>query len=367
MVDPFGIEVDPIHEVNFFFMRFILFTLPLLLLVGCRGVKGEEERSSPRPVKSQQVEVATTQRRVFAGLSTPDEAVNLAFRMGGQVVDFPVSKGAWVERGALIAELDPREIRLEVEANRSAFEEAASQRERMRRLLAHEAISQQEYEMANTRYAQARSSLKNSEALLKECRILAPFSGVIERTYVDTYERVAAGAPIARLVNPATRTVSFTLPENLLQIFESPSTHFEVAFDNYPGHPFRAEVKNFARTSSDASGFPASLRLLGSDFERYPITPGLSCQITMQSASPLQGALSIPMSAIYAPPQGGTYVWVINPKGRVERRSIELGELLPGDRVVVEKGLTGGEKIVTAGTYHLQEGEAVKIIPSNHE
>ena len=347
-------------------MRSILFTL-LLLLLGCRGERGVSEGSSPRPIKSQRVEVATTQQRIFAGLSTPDEAVNLAFKMGGQVVDFPVSKGAWVDRGALIAELDPREIRLEVEANRSAFEEAASQRERMRRLLAHEAISQQEYEVANTRYTRARSTLENSEALLKESRIVAPFSGVIERTYVDTYQRVSAGEPIARLVNPETRTVSFTLPENLLQLFESPTTHFEVRFDNYPGHPFRAEVKNFARTSSDASGFPASLRLLELEPELYPITPGLSCQITMESADPLRGALSIPLSAIYAPAQGGSYVWVINPDGRVERRPVRLGELLSGDRVVVEEGLKGDEEIVTAGTYQLQEGEQVKIIPYGHE
>lgn len=334
----------------------------LLPIWGCQGGdKGVAERSA-RPVKSMVVERSDTLSRTFAALSTPDDAVTLAFKMGGQVLSIPVSKGQAVARGELIAELDPRKVELEVEAGRTLFEEASSQLERMRQLLAYEAISVQEFEVANTRYVQTRSAYESAQALLKDTRIAAPFSGVIERTYVDAYEHVAAGQAIARLVNPSTQTVSFTLPEQMLPLLESPSTRFEVRFDNYPGALFRAEVKNFARTSSDASGFPVSLRLTEDDRARYPISPGISCRVTMLSPDPIAGAMVVPLTAIYAPAQGGDFVWVIQSDNTVKEEAVVLGELIGSDRVVILRGLKGGERIVTAGVYQLQTGDRVHVI-----
>ena len=47
-------------------------------------------------------------------MATPDDAVNLAFKVAGQVLDVPVSQGAGVKKGELLAELDPRDIELQV-------------------------------------------------------------------------------------------------------------------------------------------------------------------------------------------------------------------------------------------------------------
>lgn len=332
-----------------------------LLAEGCsRPPTTEAER--PRPVKITTTQRASTLQKEFVGLSTPDDAVNLAFKIGGQIQTIPVSKGRAVERGALIAELDPKEVELQVDADLTAYQEASSQLQRMKRLLAHEAISMQEYEAATTRHAQAKAAYENARALLQDTKIRAPFQGVIEATYVDAFQRVAAGEAIARLVNPRTTTVSFTIPERSLYLLEQPETRFWVRFDNYPGKVFPARLKNFARTSTDASGFPTSLTLYDLDWERYPIAPGMSCMISMQIADPVAGAVSLPISAIYAPASGGTWVWVVNAQNRVERHAVRLGDLLGSDRVVIDSGLRADERVVTAGIYRLHEGEAVSII-----
>jgi multidrug resistance efflux pump len=62
----------------------------------------------------------------------------------------------------------------------------------MKRLLAHEAVSQQEFEVAQTAYVQAKSQYENSKDLLQDTKLRAPFAGVIERTYVDAYQRVSS-------------------------------------------------------------------------------------------------------------------------------------------------------------------------------
>ena len=54
-------------------------------------------------------------------------------------------------------------------------------------------------------------------------------------------------------------------------------------------------------------------------------------------------------------------MWVVS-GDRVQLQKVELGEIFGRNRVVVRSGLTGGEKIVTAGIYQLQEGERVVVI-----
>lgn len=140
--------------------------------------------------------------------------MNLAFKLSGQVLDVPVSQGESVKKGALLAELDPRDIQLQVSADRSAYEEARSQLQRMQRLLEHEAVSQQEFEAsrpAMRRPALLMTTLSTCSRRPSSGRL---FASVVERKYVDNYERVQAGQTIVRVVNPVTTQVQFTLPES---------------------------------------------------------------------------------------------------------------------------------------------------------
>ena len=341
-------------------MRIVTLLLVWGLVAACDYMPDRPLR--PRVVRVEVAEYAGCVDKDFAGMLTPDEATNLAFKIAGQVLSVPVSKGDSVTRGALLAVLDPRDVELQVEATRSAFEEARSRLERARRLREHDAISEQEYESAQTLCSQARSAYDNSSGLLKDTRLRAPFAGVVERTYVDAYQRVTAGQTVLRLVNPISTTVGFTLPESRLAELGRKSTSFRVVFDNIPKISFVAVVKDYARTASDASGFPVSLRLLGVDTLRYRIIPGMSCTVTMRTADDLRELVSVPISAIYAPLSDGNYVWVVDSMDIVSRRRVYLGEIFNRDRVFVDSGVEPGERVVVAGVYRIAEGEKVRII-----
>ena len=276
-----------------------------------------------RPVKVTTASHSAFIERDFAGMATPDDAVTLAFKVAGQVLDLPVSTGEYVAKGTLLAELNPRDIELQVASDRSAFEQARSQFARMQRLLEHQAVSQQEFEAARTRYTQAQSTYENSLDGLKDTKLRAPFASVVERKYVDTYERVQAGQAVIRVVNPRSTTVQFTVPEQGLELLTADSTRFSVVFDNYRNTTFRAALKEFVKTSSDASGFPVSLRLVDVDTTRYRIAPGMSCIVSMRVADRMPDVVSLPVTAIYAPAEGGDYVWVVGRDDRVSLRAVD--------------------------------------------
>ncbi|MBE6182614.1 MAG: efflux RND transporter periplasmic adaptor subunit [Rikenellaceae bacterium] len=341
-------------------MRLFVFVFLLFGLSGCS--QRQSSNNVARPVKVIIADRAGFIDKDFAGMATADDAVNLAFKVSGQVLAMPVSEGEVVAKGRLLAELDPRDIELQVAADRSAFEQARSQLARMERLVQHEAVSQQEVEVARTHFTQSQSTYKNSLDMLKETKLRAPFASVVERTYVDIYERVQAGQAIIRVVNPISTSVKFTLPESGLPLLTSDSTAFTVTFDNYRDVRFVARLKEYVKTSSDASGYPVSLKLIDVDPARYRIVPGMSCVVTMRSVDPQPDAVSVPLSAIYAPAQGGTYVWVVTSNDRVSRRKVTLGELYGRNQVIINSGVESGDRVVTAGVYRLREGEHVRIL-----
>lgn len=317
---------------------------------------------TPRSVKVAMVQEVNYVDRDFAGMSTADDATMLAFKLSGQVLSVDVGKGDYVRRGELLAQLDPRDVELQVASDRSQYERALSQSERMRRLLERNAVSQQDVEVADAAFVQARSAYENSRDLLAETKLRAPFDGVVERTYVDAFQRVESGQTILRLVNPVSTTVEFTMSEKSMSVLADTSSRYYVRFDNYPDRQFSARLDSYAKTASDASGFPVSLKLNKSELQDVRITPGMTCQVMIHTIDYSSHEVMIPLTAIYAPAQGGTYVWVVTDDSKVSLRPVELGGLLGRDMVGVKMGLAAGEEVVTAGVYRLHEGESVKII-----
>lgn len=353
-----------LKEGQFFLSMCRFYSLLIFSLVAVSCGRHHNNSKAPVAVKVARAEMVNSIERDFAGMATADDAVNLAFKISGQVLSVDVSKGDYVQRGALLARLDPRDVELQEASSKSQFEQAKSQYERMQRLLDHEAVSQQEYELALSRYVQAQSAYENSKDLLSETRLKAPFGGVVERTYVDTYQRVQSGETIVRLVNPMSTTVEFTMPEKSLPLLLDSTISFSVRFDNIPNRKFSARLDTYAKTSSDAYGFPVSLKIGREEAERYRISPGMTCQVVMhtQSRNAGQSLLVVPLSAIYAPASGEEYVWRVMPDLRVKLYRVSLGELYGRDMVSIISELPSGAEIVTAGVYKLRDGDSVKPI-----
>ena len=61
--------------------------------------------------------------------------------------------------------------------------------------------------------------------------------------------------------------------------------------------------------------------------------------------------------------KGGAYVFVIRPDSIAERRMIELGPEV-NNRVIVERGVVPGEKIVVEGFHKLTHGDKVDPVPA---
>jgi multidrug efflux pump subunit AcrA (membrane-fusion protein) len=104
-----------------------------LLCAGC----GEEETQEPlsRPIRAIRIgdEEAFT-GRTFPGTAEAVEAVDLSFRVGGPLVNFPGKElGKQVNKGDLLAEIDTRDFQLRLLDTQAALAKAESELEGMRK------------------------------------------------------------------------------------------------------------------------------------------------------------------------------------------------------------------------------------------
>ena len=88
----------------------------------------------------------------------------------------------------------------------------------------------------------------------------------------------------------------------------------------------------------------------------------MTCVATVITPESDRRAVLLPLTAIYAPIEGGEYVWVVGDDDRVYRRRVVLGSPSGADGVIVLDGVTSSDRVVVAGVYHLVEGERVKVL-----
>ena len=338
----------------------------MLLVTSC-GHKKEGDATLIRPVKTATASSQSVIRKDFSGIVEAVEYVKLAFRVSGQVINLPVVEGQRVKKGQLIAAIDPRDISLQYAADKAAYETAAAQVERNKRLLGRQAISVQEYEISVANYQKAKSAYELSSNNMRDTKLTAPFDGSIEKRLVENYQRVNSGEGIVQLVNTQKLRIKFTVPDDYLYLLRAKDVTFKVVFDTYPDTVFNAKLEEYLDISTAGTGIPVTITIEDPAFNRslYDVKPGFTCSIRFTAdVGPLvqDSWTIIPLSAVFGESEGKKmYVWVVE-DNKVHKREVTVNAPTGEAQVLISKGLKPEEKIVNAGVYQLVEGENVKDI-----
>ena len=84
--------------------------------VGC-GQEEVETKPVVRPIKMLDLSAGSTGEVLeYPGQVEPLQNVEMAFEVSGKVTAFPVSEGQFVKKGEVIARLDPRDYKAQLDA-----------------------------------------------------------------------------------------------------------------------------------------------------------------------------------------------------------------------------------------------------------
>ncbi|MHA6287253.1 efflux RND transporter periplasmic adaptor subunit [Maricaulis sp. CAU 1757] len=349
--------------------------LPLAGLALLAACSQPEPVAEPAPRLVQLADVtglAEQSRYEFVGRVEARISVDMAFQVGGQLAELPITEGERVEQGALVARLDTEDFDRAVREAGVQLQQARADLERQTTLHERGIASQAALENAQTTYDLRAVALESARRNLEYTALTAPFDGLVSRRLVDNFTIVSPGQPILRIQDTGELRVSVPVSEDMVALFDRTDLiSLEAAFPFLPGQTFALEPRELVSEPDSASQTYRALAALPDDIPAN-ILPGMTATVWAEFNRPAAtaSALRVPLTAVTEAPDGSARVWVFqasedNPDaGIVRPRAIRLG----GSRdrmVIVTDGLSAGEQVVTAGVQALYDGMPVRPLSAS--
>lgn len=294
---------------------------------------------------------------------------DLAFRIGGKVSRRLVEEGERVKANQPLAELDPQDVRLQLEATRAQVTAATAnlnlvraERDRYKTLLERQMVSHSQYDNAENLYRAGEARLKQIKAEFDVANnqagyavLRAPQDGVVAKRAVEVGQVVAAGQTVFTLATDGEREVLISFPEQNYGRFKV-GQPVSVELWTQPGQRFDGRIRELSPAADPKSRtFAARIAFSAG---KVPAELGQSARVFIQSADEL--SLSVPLSALTAE-GGATYVWRVDAHNTLHKTPVRVGAF--GEKTVpVLEGLSASDWVVAAGVHVLHEGLQVRPV-----
>jgi membrane fusion protein (multidrug efflux system) len=322
---------------------------------GWGGSGGGETAGPAVPVR-----VARVTRRPIAqyfqtqGTLEAENEVDLVARTTGPVVELATEEGRRVAKGDLLARLDDREIRAQLEVAQVRLKEARTIYERAKELDKAGLVSQEGFDRARAEYQSAQGDFERLRVQLAYTEITAPFSGLVVERYVRFAEHVGAGDRLFRISDFDPLLCPIQVPERELPRLAVGQTAV-ITVEAFPGRRFDARVLRLSPVVDAATGtVKVTLEVEGGGVLR----PGMFATVQLEMER-RPDALVIPKSALALDSLGDAVFVAEN--GVAQRRSLVLG-FQNQDLLEVREGLSEGEPVIAVGQDGLSDGTPVEVM-----
>jgi len=306
----------------------------------------------------------------LAGTVESQTLVNIAFRVGGRIIERLVDVGDTVEPGQLIARLDPTD---ETNALRAAeaglvaangqLSEARINYDRQRQLYERQIAARVAFERAEQVYTTTQAGADAAAAQvgiarrrLEDTALYADTAGVITEVGAEPGEIVQSGRMIVQKSQDDGLDAVFDVAAAILEA-SPPDPDVTVALSLTPGVTAQGRVREVAPRADPVTGtFRVRVGLIDP-----PIGMRLGSTVTGRTTFGGVGAIELPASALTGT-EGAPAVWVVDPAtSTVALRPIGVERFNPAS-VRVSDGLAVGETVVTAGVQALRPGQQVRLL-----
>jgi RND family efflux transporter MFP subunit len=276
---------------------------------------------------------------------------SLEAKISGKIERMLVVPGQTVRAGELLAELDAREMRAKLDQALAVRDEAEQESRRATGLLSTHAISQQEYDLAQSRARVAAATVTELETVLDHARIVAPFDGLVTRKLADVGDLAAPGKLLLELEDPSALRFEADVPEALIDRL-SLGSRFSIRVASLTNdlEGVCSEITPVADPSSRTFlvkfDLPAESGLRVGQFGRVLIPVGEGA------------ALRVPTSAVVQ--RGQMELVFVAANARAQLRLVKTGKRI-GQEVEVVSGIGAGEEVVSEGAANLVDGQPLQI------
>ncbi len=146
-------------------------------------MEAQNERARPAKIVSV-LSDGISVLRTFPGMLEATKKADLAFRVGGQLIELPAQAGLQVNKGGLLARLDESEFQNTLEERQARFDLASIQHDQASKLLEKKLTSKLQYDQTKAELKSARAALEQARDNLENTRMQAQIDGNVARVDV---------------------------------------------------------------------------------------------------------------------------------------------------------------------------------------
>ena len=311
--------------------------------------------------------------------------IDIRARVEGYLMNWSFQEGSMVNKGQHLFQIEKDQYKntldyskADLDSKTAAWEKAKLDVARLKPLLATNAISQNDYDVAVTTEKQTRAAVASSKADLEQATLNlsytdmdSPITGYIGSVQVRPGNLVGRGEStlLATVSAVDPMYVNFQMNEtDYLSIMRYAANHKGELIKNGPikvyltladkkKYPIPGEI-DFMDRNVNANTGTIALRAKVANPEHI-IKPGNYCQVQLVLGEK-DSTVIVPQSSLTIV-QGKYFAFEVNDSNKVNRVPVATGRSFE-NKIVIARGLKPGSKIMLEGFQKFQEGMTIKPV-----
>lgn len=286
------------------------------------------------------------------------EQVVITATVADKVATINFDDGQTITKGEVIVELDSGEERAELDAAKSAFNEAQKQYNRAKELRRQGATAQSVLDEQRRVFEMAKAQVGVAEAQLQDHIIRAPFSGVLGIRQVSPGAYLNAGQIITTLTDTTTMRLDFSVPEVFLSSVQVGQV-VSVQTAAYRDKTFAGAVTAIDN-QIDPISRAFSVRAVLPNTEGF-LKAGMLMTVQLEKAP--EATLALPESTLIAE-STRNFVYLVDETAEqptAKKTEVTIGRRKAGT-VEILAGVEAGALVVSHGALKLADGRPVKVL-----
>ena len=300
--------------------------------------------------------------RRFSGQLSAAQGAQLAFEVGGRVVELIAVQGRRFEAGAVLARVDATDFTTRLEDAKAVHTQATQELRRVQRLFETDNASQSQLDAVLSQTQSSRASLDLASQQFDLCTLKMPYDGVVSAVEIDAQQVVGAGQAAIRIQGEGPMEFQFGVPSDVVaQVAAGRDLQVLIADAGLGGLP--AKVKKVAPSSEQNTTYRVTAVLTRVDPD---LREGMDGEAVLDLPNAAGAYLSVPLSCVLGGVNEQRSVWIVQPEAggataTLARRPVVLGALLADGHVAVLDGLSAGEQVLSRGVHHVEAGMRVRL------
>ena len=322
----------------------------------------QKETNKVKTVKTDTVHIEGRQTlRQSPGKVKASQDITLAFRVSGTILRIFVQDGQQVKAGQLLAELDPTDYQIQLNATEAQYQQVKSETERVIALYNEGGTTPVAYDKAVYGLKQITALYEHHKDELSYTKLYAPFNGFIQKHLFKAHETVGAGMPVLSMVGQGAPEVEINLPA-AEYIRREQFSDYQCTFNIYPGKVYPLKLIGITHKANANQLYTMRLQLMT---EGLPMpSAGMNTLVNIHLNNGESQELKVTSGAVLQK-NGKSGVYVYDPQNQtVCFRSIDLIRLTNnGYAIITSNVLKAGDIVISAGVHRINDGEKVQPLP----